>query len=883
MNMAVLERWIRRTLLGAGLCWSLIPVWASPTVQTFYGPFSLGETTPLQKEIPRQAPALGRPLSLPPLPNVSRLTREPIQVSFFDRVGRSFQSGLEEYQQEKFEIVLRRFRSIIQNEPQGRWATPSLFWLGQARAQLGQHQEAERELQEWLRLDQERQTGFRTAAYLSLTWLTARRQACLESQVWLDRVRTLGQPSRENLREATRIELYCAAQIDPMQVPAIFEQLRQSEMSALNLVRFAAEEAAYHYEQGVCLPIFHLREEYFEKYYNYAEMEEITVMSAWCYWQAKDWDGLRREVEALLKRGVRNEDQLTLLQLELALQDQQAPKIRQVLQTLRMRELRREGAYRVMWQAAEWGWWDFLLDFPLSPEEFVLRSRREEFQLLQALAHEQTQRPDAARSSYLALVESRELSAELKGEALYRLARLELLAQRPEAALESCNRLIQEFVESPHLEECYFWQAALEDPRRKNQRRAIGLSLRQVSPEIGREEEKTLIRMRLSMLEEEWLEAQREAQSLVDQQPPSRYQRAAWRALIEIFARLELPEEALQQLQALLQAHPEEFDKPLLVQQVGLLRQRERKEEALQALLRHPELLDLELEQLQLDLLWDLQLWEGFLEKALVLLPQLSDPGETAQLNFRRGQAYEQLRDPLKAIPAYERSLEKVLRPPWEAEAGLAILRIRYELQDARFAEEAENFLKDTRFAPEQEEQVRNWLIERYESSGEAAKSIPHRQRRIALWEDRLRNNLDSTPVDREQRMLQIGQEYAQLGRLQDDRRAWEQAESWSVQLRRSEALEMQKSGLMLGGEAAAALESHERSVAAYLQLTYLYGENLEVEEKGKIWLQMGLSYEALGRQSDARAIYQKIKNELQDSKMQQAADAALKRLDPQS
>ncbi len=113
----------------------------------------------------------------------------------------------------------------------------------------------------------------------------------------------LGRASKEYLREGTRIELYCAAQTKPAQVPAIFTQLRQDPGNAQNLVRFVAEEASYQYERANCSPVLRLREEYFEKYYNYSEIEELAVMSAWCRWQQQDWETLDQEVQALAKRG----------------------------------------------------------------------------------------------------------------------------------------------------------------------------------------------------------------------------------------------------------------------------------------------------------------------------------------------------------------------------------------------------------------------------------------------------------------------------------------------------------------------------------------------------------------------------------------------------
>jgi hypothetical protein len=82
-----------------------------------------------------------------------------------------------------------------------------------------------------------------------------------------------------------------------------------------------------------------------------------------------------------------------------------------------------------------------------------------------------------------------------------------------------------------------------------------------------------------------------------------------------------------------------------------------------------------------------------------------------------------------------------------------------------------------------------------------------------------------------------------------------------------------------LGGEAAAALQAHERSVAAYLQLTYFHAEGLNENQKFKAWQQMGRSYEALERINDAKAIYSKISNELSDPQMKQAAANALQRL----
>ena len=452
-------------------------------------------------------------------------------------------------------------------------------------------------------------------------------------------------------------------------------------------------------------------------------------MSAWCRWQQQDWETLDQEVQALAKRGLRDEDQLSLLQLELALRKQDEKEVRRTMRALRQRELRREGAYRAMWHAASWGWWEFLLDFPLPIEEFALRSRVEEFRLLRAQALQETGKPEQARQIFEELLISPDLATSLKGEVIYRLAYLDLSEGQTKRGLERCQQVTQEFVESARLGDCYFWQAALEDPKRnENQRRAIGLTLRQVPVEAGREEEKALIRIGLSMLNEEWLEAQKEAKTLVDAEPPSRYQVRAWQWLVAIYRSLELPEEAPRELNALLKAHPEALNKDLLIEQVLLLRDLNRREEALQVLLSHPEILDLEMQQLQLSLLWELELWEGFLEKALQMLPQMKDPKDQAELHFRRGQAYEQIKDPLKALPAYERSLQNVLNPTWGIEAKLAILRLYYGLKDVRFTERSEIYLKDTRFKPEQEEQIRNWLVERYEYVGEPTRTILHRQ-----------------------------------------------------------------------------------------------------------------------------------------------------------
>jgi hypothetical protein len=98
--------------------------------------------------------------------------------------------------------------------------------------------------------------------------------------------------------------------------------------------------------------------------------------------------------------------------------------------------------------------------------------------------------------------------------------------------------------------------------------------------------------------------------------------------------------------------------------------------------------------------------------------------------------------------------------------------------------------------------------------------------------------------------------------------------------LRRSENPLIQREALLLGGEAAATLQAHERSVAAYLQLTYFHAEGLNENQKFTAWQQMGLSYEALGRINDAKAIYSKISNELSDPQMKQAAANALQRLE---
>ena len=100
-----------------------------------------------------------------------------------------------------------------------------------------------------------------------------------------------------------------------------------------------------------------------------------------------------------------------------------------------------------MWHAASWGWWEFLLDFPLPVEEFALRTRVEEFRLLRAGASGNG-KLEQARQIFEELLVSPDLATSLKGEVIYRLAYLDLSEGQIKRGLERCQQVTQEFVES---------------------------------------------------------------------------------------------------------------------------------------------------------------------------------------------------------------------------------------------------------------------------------------------------------------------------------------------------------------------------------------------------------------------------------------------------
>ena len=205
--MAVLVRWLQGAILGCGFCLTTLSALATPSgqVQTPYGSFPLGEISHFQQDLSLNTPKLGRSVPLPPLPNLSPLSREPLQVSFFDQIGRYFETTLESFQNGYFALARDRFYEIIDKKPNSRWAKPSGFWLGLSRTQLGEFKAAVDDLQGWLQTDSEQVPGLRSAAYLTLTWLTARRGDCAESQVWLGRLRDIGQASKEYLQSRPTI------------------------------------------------------------------------------------------------------------------------------------------------------------------------------------------------------------------------------------------------------------------------------------------------------------------------------------------------------------------------------------------------------------------------------------------------------------------------------------------------------------------------------------------------------------------------------------------------------------------------------------------------------------------------------------------------------
>ena len=151
---------------------------------------------------------------LPYFPDFKPLSREPLQISFFDQIGRYFETTLESFQNGDFALARDRFYEIIDKKANSRWAGISEFWLGITQAELFDYKEAESTLQDWINKGGTKNApvAYRSA-HLALAWLTAKRGDCGRSQHWLSHLKNSEQASKEYLKEGENIQIYCDALI----------------------------------------------------------------------------------------------------------------------------------------------------------------------------------------------------------------------------------------------------------------------------------------------------------------------------------------------------------------------------------------------------------------------------------------------------------------------------------------------------------------------------------------------------------------------------------------------------------------------------------------------------------------------------------------------
>jgi hypothetical protein len=829
----------------------------------------------------------------PPLPQWQSLSDRyaPPEPGWFDSSGERFHAAYRKLISsdiKRLEEATKDLEFVAQAESgdaSSKWLAISYFWGAQGytriyemhQARKGSNNLEERSIKNAHQsLDKylaSNHATFKTEAQYSKAWLLGKQGLWDDALVWLENTKDDWARHPQISHYFWELEYVLRKNT---RAPQAVDSLKQWQLNTPTSKVFLLEARELFLQQE-WKQLNALVEERVESFYNAPQTPELMRLHVVADLRESRWESAQSWVERLEKFQGPSDWTLRIHGI-LAHQRQDWSQALEVLNRMRdpkFRRLQARDMVRSALGAGEYAW-ILGLNFPRSD----LQGWEGEYELARGYAQYRQAKFEAAYEG-LRRASQDAKTDEVREWSTYLRSNFDLRKMRWSQAQEQLKQLLADFPDSPRRPEYYFWNAVLLHQQEQDPR-FVMLNLRQVPESVERADDRLLLAATLFADQQDWRRVLEQTNGLEQKFPQSPLLEQA--LLLKSHAHLERlePEQALSIAERIRQDYPEPLRPVRLAEYqaqalIALKRFEDADAQLKQDVQAHP---DFSLVQLRVSTLGalrndaELARWSSALREDRRLFFQAWSPAQQAWLSFHEAEALFRLQRWEKAFERYQSALQA---PP---EGSLPTIRYRmavvyHELQDySEFLRLAEELLAQDIGDPERVD-----LLERAGQhalkQGDLEQARPYLEQLSAHFERQAQEDLELNPVERVELLVRAGSLRNTLQTPKEAERSLKTAVQINAQTEDQNKAQRQLRIMREQGTAAFLDKRYSESLAANLKVIYL-DRQLSEQESFEVNQRVAESYWALKRETEARAVYQKMLREVQSEELKRQIQARL-------
>ena len=832
-----------------------------------------------------------KPQLRPPKPSWLDRGGEEVEVAFERLV--SIQSENYHEKRESLHRAIRQFAQVVSEYPDTHWRVSAAFWGSYAQLQLiGAEAEEKRKhgeptkhklcqkneslvsLRQRLKqlLEDAAAGEYRSHAVVLLVWIPL-FERCYDQVV--QEISQYNQLVAQRSKAHEKLlEFGFYAYLKKGGYNEAVATLQKLQTLFPQQHSYTVAEANLYYQTQQMEALEQLGSRMASRLFNHTETQYILELVLRSHLERRQWDKAQEVLKQLGSRG-RVGDLELLGHGEIALQQNNLELAFRSIQAIRDLFLRTKMWKRLVHQTAVQEDYGLLLSF----HRASTLQKDSEYHLIHGYALYQDGLHLRAYDAFQqAFTSSQGGKAWIQEQALFLRSTIELRSRDFEQAGNHLQELLSEFEESSQRSEYYFWLGVLQLEQRQSLK-GIHLSMRQVEPDGPRGDGRWYVLGFSSHETNDWGKAIAFLKQLVEKHSQSLFREEGFYRLADAYYQQGQHLEADQ----VFSEYREEFQQ--LSNAVRVIERQAQNtiklgklEEAHALLLKevpiHP---DFRLVALHLDILNEIQDDPGVLELANRVRNYDFSSDQRGLVSYHQANSLFRMKRFEESLGFY---LEAQQDPPPDRLRFIKyrIIQGHHTLNNySQFTALSENFVKENQ-NDGKGNRVLTWLSDYYEQEGKPSQATPHWQQLATNYQANV-GQMSLPMENRLELIIQIGGLYNKLADYKEAERWVDQGlvlnEKVGGEGQRERTLKLLKEK----GIAAYGLGQHKRALAASLKVSYL-NRAMPESEAYQLHLRIADSYQQLGRTREAKAIYRKLLQRLQNTQRRGVVQQRLKTLE---
>ncbi|MGK5095400.1 tetratricopeptide repeat protein [Deltaproteobacteria bacterium TL4] len=779
-------------------------------------------------------------INLPDLPDWFALTTPYGETGWLDTPSTLYNNAVALLYQNQLQKAQITFSTIIKNHPKSQWYFPSIFWNSQILIRANKYQRAENLL--WTLLESEPDFPFLAESTYSLVWIFLKQTRYDKALSLINQFESIFNSSILLERLAyLKYYAYLSNKQYDQSITILQNLIEQYPLSPQRLhYIILLAETLFLVKQWK--PISALFNDFVEKYYHSKNMERLLMLDICSNIYLNNWEEVHRLLNHPRFKGFQNPHLLVTTNTLYYLSRNDFINAWKQWNSLQDPQLKNQLLRLFFHKAVAHDQFDDIVKLELDP--IYWKSWENEGKLMIAYSKERLGYHEESYLIYQSISQS--TTPFIRENALFYLAEIELKLSHYELASSHLQQLLNDFPDSPWIDEYYFWYGLtlyeLSIPHNI-------IALKQVEPSSPRIDDSLFLIGRSYFDQKQWKLSFKSFNLLVNQFSNSPFLQESYFYLARGYFEIHQYKKALSALSKL-----EKMGTPLR-NPIPIIRLHTQILQTLKHYEKADDYLDSQLKQypnyelIQLRLLVLFALDDN--ERILQLIDNSFQLSLNAQqisfLNLNKANALFALNRKPKATYHYQLAL-KNLSQNEQRFVRFRLIKLNFEANKIdTFIKQAQKFVAEE-IQDDLTNDVLTLLINYYNQNNLNEHSSPYLNHLSKNYQSMLHSDLSS--IKKTELLFKLGEIKNKLG-------LYSEAETW---LNQAMLEDSQYQSLIFQEKGVAALyqKQYVRAIASFLKVIY-FSASLSDELKWDILLKIAVCFEEQKYYQDAKAVYMKI------------------------